>query len=128
MIHVERRKQTRIKFESNLTIEVLGDHPPTHLGSNKIPGLMVDVSTDGLRFLSPIDVPAGSAIRIDRDNEMILGEVCYNEPHSEGQFHLGILFRQVLANLRDLEPLLAALQSYEEDPKPGPHGARSTRR
>jgi hypothetical protein len=128
MIHVERRKQTRIKFESNLTIEVLGDHPPTHLGSNKIPGLMVDVSTDGLRFLSPIDVPAGSAIRIDRDNEMILGEVCYNEPHSDGQFHLGILFRQVLASLRDLEPLLAALQGYEEDAKSDTRDARSTRR
>ena len=76
MLNVERRKHSRVKFESNLTIEVLGDNPPTHLGSNKIPGLMVDVSTDGLRFLSPVDVPAGSAIRIDRENEMILGEVC----------------------------------------------------
>jgi hypothetical protein len=112
---VERRKQSRIKFETNLTIEILGDHPPLYQGSNKIPGLMVDVSTDGLRFLSPIDVEPGTAIRIDREAEMILGEVCYAEPHGEDQFHLGILFRQVLANLRDLEPLLRTLQSFEED-------------
>jgi hypothetical protein len=111
---VERRKQPRIKLETNLTIEILGDHPATYEGSNKIPGLMVDVSTDGMRFLSPVDIAPGTAIRIDRDTGMILGEVCYTESHGE-QFHLGILFRQVLANLRDLEPLLRTLQSYEED-------------
>jgi hypothetical protein len=111
---VERRKQPRIKLETNLTIEILGDHPATYEGSNKIPGLMVDVSTDGMRFLSPVDIAPGTAIRIDRDTGMILGEVCYTESHGE-EFHLGILFRQVLANLRDLEPLLRTLQSYEED-------------
>lgn len=111
---MERRKQPRIKLETNLTIEILGDHPATYEGSNKIPGLMVDVSTDGMRFLSPVDIAPGTAIRIDRDTGMILGEVCYTESHGE-QFHLGILFRQVLANLRDLEPLLRTLQSYEED-------------
>ncbi len=111
---MERRKQPRIKLETNLTIEILGDHPATYEGSNKIPGLMVDVSTDGMRFLSPVDIAPGTAIRIDRDTGMILGEVCYTESHGE-EFHLGILFRQVLANLRDLEPLLRTLQSYEED-------------
>jgi hypothetical protein len=111
---VERRKQPRINLETNLTIEILGDNPVTYQGSNKIPGMMVDVSTDGMRFLSPVDVAPGTAIRVDRDSGMILGEVCYVEVHGE-QFHLGILFRQVLANLRDLEPLLRTLQSYEEE-------------
>ena len=115
MLFVERRKKSRIKLETNLTIEILGDHPPLYQGSNKIPGLMVDVSTDGMRFLSPVDVEPGTAIRIDRESEMILGEVCYAEPHSDDQFHLGILFRQVLAHLRDLEPLLRCLQGFEED-------------
>jgi len=107
-MNVERRKQARINLETNLTIEILGDH------SRSVEGLMVDVSSDGMRFLSPVDVAPGTAIRVDRDGGMILGEVCYTEPHGE-QFHLGILFRQVLANLRDLEPLLRMLQSYEED-------------
>ena len=115
MLSVERRKQSRIGFETNLTIEILGDHPPLYQGSNKIPGLMVDISTDGMRFLSPVDVEPGTAIRIDRETEMILGEVCYAEPHGDHHFHLGILVRQVLANLRDLEPLLRTLQAFEED-------------
>lgn len=107
-MNVERRKQARINLETNLTIEILGDEP------QKIAGLMVDVSSDGMRFLSPVDIAPGTAIRVDQDGGMILGEVCYTEPNGK-QFHLGILFRQVLANLRDLEPLLRTLQSYEED-------------
>jgi len=117
---VERRKQTRINLETNLTIEILGDHP------SKVTGLMVDVSSDGMRFLSPVDVAPGTAIRVDRDGGMILGEVCYTEPHGE-QFHLGILFRQVLANLRDLEPLLRTLHSYEEDARARQNHPKPTR-
>lgn len=118
---MERRKQARINLETNLTIDVLGDHPA------KIEGLMVDVSTDGMRFLSPVDVAPGTAIRVDRDGGMILGEVCYTEPHGE-QFHLGILFRQVLSNLRDLEPLLRTLHSYEEDARARKEQPKPTRR
>jgi hypothetical protein len=117
---VERRKQPRINLETNLTIEILGNDPM------RVDGLMVDVSSDGMRFLSPVDVAPGTAIRVDRDGGMILGEVCYTEPHGE-QFHLGILFRQVLANLRDLEPLLRTLQSYEEDARANKGQPKPTR-
>ncbi len=75
---------------------------------------MLDVSPDGMRFLSPSPVAPSSAIRIDRPDGMILGEVCYCSPAPDNQFHLGLLFHQVLSNLRDLGPLLRTLQSYEE--------------
>jgi len=105
---VERRKENRIPFENNLTLRVLSEE------AVDLEGQMLDVSADGMRFLSPSPVAPSSAIRIDRPDGMILGEVCYCSPAPDNQFHLGLVFHQVLANLRDLEPLLRTLQSYEE--------------
>ncbi len=108
MFFVERRKENRIPFETNLTLRVLGD------GARDLDGQMLDVSADGMRFLSPAPVALSAAFRIDRPDGMILGEVCHCSPAPDNQYHLGLVFHQVLANLRDLEPLLRTLQSYEE--------------
>lgn len=104
---MERRKENRIPFETNLTLRVLGET------AVDLEGQMLDASADGMRFLSPSPVAPSTAIRIDRPDGMILGEVCYCTPTPDNQFHLGLIFHQVLANLRDLEPLLRTLQSYE---------------
>ena len=106
---VERRKEDRIPFATTLTLRILGDAPID------IEGQMLDVSADGMRFLSPCAVAPSSAIRIDRPDGMILGEVCYCAPAPGNQFYLGVLFRQVLSNLRDLEPILRTLQSYNDE-------------
>lgn len=106
---MERRKQNRLHFESDLVIRLLGDDPCD------LPGRMMDVSADGMRFDCARPVAPGTAIRIDREDGMILGEVCHCSTLADGVHSIGILFHQVLSNLRDLEPLLRTLHSYETE-------------
>ena len=100
---MEHRNEPRIPVEKTLTLRILGNAP------SDIEVQVIDVSADGMRYLSPRAVAPSSAIRIDRPDGMILGEVCYCDPAPENQFHLGVLFHQVLNNLRNLDPLLRTL-------------------
>ncbi len=105
---MERRKENRISFETNLTLRILGD------GALDLHGQTLDVSAGGMRFLSPAPVAPSTAFRIDRPDGIILGEVCHCSPAPDNQFYLGLVFHQALANLRDLEPFFRIFESDEE--------------
>ncbi len=95
---MERRRELRVTSEEPVRITVLGAH------EKRMQGRAVDISGQGVRILVPEPIAAGAAVKIELDDSLILGEVCYLQP--DGRWFLaGIEIDQVLAGLGELARL-----------------------
>jgi hypothetical protein len=81
---------------------VLGD------GEGAMDGTVVDVSNYGMGLIIPEPLPLGTPIKIEAHNELLLGEVCYCDPHA-GAYRVGLAVKHRLANLAQLNSLNRAL-------------------
>jgi hypothetical protein len=76
-----------------------------------------NVSAAGLQLVSESAIPAGSAIKIELDNSLALGEVVYCR--SEGEhFVLGVRLEHVLNGLAELQ---RRLMEFVEEPAASPN-------
>ena len=68
--------------------------------SSRIAGEMLDASGGGIAIRLPIHVTPGLLLRIDAEETMILGEVCYCQPISThpGSYRLGVLVEHWLGD------------------------------
>jgi hypothetical protein len=71
---------------------------------------VIDVSRRGLGLRLPAPLPAGSSIKIEAGDELILGEVAYCAP-DHGAFHAGLTIKHRLEGMSDLHRLNRALHS-----------------
>lgn len=70
----------------------------------------IDTSGRGLRLASPVTVPVGSAVKIELEDSIVLGEICYSLPAESGAaFRLGVEIDQVLTGLRELSRINSRL-------------------
>ncbi len=102
---VERRQEARIQTEEEVQVTVLADPPGAQMT-----GRAVDLSGRGLSLILAQALPAGVAVRIDRRDRLLLGEVAYCVAEG-GAFRLGIEVDQSLRQTRDLVALRCALQA-----------------
>jgi hypothetical protein len=65
---------------------------------------VMDFSGRGMRLRTSFDIPAGTAVRIDIDNSLLLGEVCHCV-QVDDHYEAGIKLDQVLSGLCDLEQI-----------------------
>jgi hypothetical protein len=72
---------------------------------------VLDYSGRGMRLGVNAQIPAGSAVRIEMDDQLILGEVCYCTPSRLGRYAVGLELEQALAHLDDLSSLTRALSA-----------------
>ncbi|MCC6538838.1 MAG: PilZ domain-containing protein [Bryobacterales bacterium] len=65
---------------------------------------VVNLSGSGLRLRSPQAQAAGTLVRVDCQDVMLLGEVCYCEPDGS-QFAMGVRLEHSLVHTESLERL-----------------------
>ena len=72
-------------------------------------------SDSGLGLLVQIAIPAGTALRIEWGNAILLGEAMYQRP-APGGFFVGVHLEHVLAGLRELKEQARRFQDAEVTP------------
>jgi hypothetical protein len=107
---VERRLRTRHSITHPVRLTLLGTDPSSDL---PVPGVVLDYSDRGMRVRVPQPVPAGAAIRVEIEDQILLGEACYCQSLTGGQFAIGVQLEQSLNNLDDLSRLVKALRGGE---------------
>lgn len=105
--HVERRLRTRHQITHPVRLTLLGADPTSDL---PVPGVVLDYSERGMRVRVPQPVAPGAAVRVEIEDQMLLGEVCYCQTLTGGQYAIGLQLEQSLNNLDDLSKLVQALQ------------------
>jgi hypothetical protein len=73
-------------------------------GSRPVEAFVLDRSDNGLQLRVPTPFPCDTLVKIDGENELILGKVCHCEPE-KGAYRLGIQLSAPLASLIELELL-----------------------
>jgi len=116
------RTENRIPVHRPVKLTVLGDKPQEY------EALLSNLSGRGLRVIVDAPVPVDSAVRVDLEDSIILGEVCYCEPFGD-QWALGLEMEQALSDLRGLcrlvERLLQEERKAQTDPVEAPMPPRT---
>jgi hypothetical protein len=106
---MERRKQSRVDIDQTVTVTVLGapDSPSFQAAT-------VDMSSSGMRILSPVAVPYQAVVKVQAGELLLLGEVIRVENCERGHM-LALKLQHSLEMWGDLYRLNDAL--HAESPK-----------
>ena len=103
---MERRREVRIRTDKPVEVTVLGSNEASS------PAQAVEFSGHGLQLVLPQPLPVNAPVKIEGDDWMMLGEVCYCR--QEGiHFVAGLKIDQTLDNLQELSELNANLLQTE---------------
>src|SRR2546426_12913 len=92
---MEQRREPRFVADQTVTITLLRD-PEIRLSAT-----VTDVSKGGLRLIAASPVTPGTAVKIEKDDSIILGEAVYCRQEPEFCV-IGVELNQVLAGLAEL--------------------------
>jgi len=110
---MERRREARIRTDKPVELTVLGRDETSG------PAQATEFSGHGLQLVIHRSIPVNAAVKVEGDDWMMLGEVCYCRP--EGiHFVAGLKIDQTLDNLRELAELNKNLLSTEQEPERAP--------
>ena len=107
---MERRKAIRLKTNHPARLTVLG------VKNQDLATTIVDLSCRGLRLKAATSIAAASAVKIQTQDVLLLGEVRHCDV-SESGFLIGIEVQHVLTRLRELAYLNERLVSGWRTPK-----------
>lgn len=107
---VERRREPRIQASQPAQLTVLGEQERTW------PATVVDLSGRGLRVRADSTVAVGAAVKVEINDALLLGDVCYSIPESGG-YLIGVEVDQVLSGLSDVAKLNRALLMEQSAPR-----------
>jgi hypothetical protein len=82
-------------------------------GNQEIPAFLANVSGKGMQLTTTIQLPLSAPVRVDANDQMFLGEVCYCKPAEKG-FLVGLILEQVLNGMGTLHALAQRLLQEEE--------------
>ena len=95
---MERRREVRIRTDKPVEVTVLGSNEASS------PAQAVEFSGHGLQLVLPQPLPVSAPVKVEGDDWMMLGEVCYCR--QEGiHFVAGLKIDQTLENLTELDNL-----------------------
>ena len=95
---MERRREPRIQAFQKVDLILLGDNaPPIDANATQFSG-------NGLRLVLKQSVPVGAAVKVQGDDWLVLGEVCYCRKERLN-FVVGLQLEHSLTGLRQLEEL-----------------------
>lgn len=109
---MERRREARIRTDKQVELTVLGNDKASG------PAQAIEFSGHGLQLVVHRPIPVNAAVKVEGDDWMMLGEVCYCR--QEGiHFVAGVKIDQALDNVHELDEinknLLATEQTTELD-------------
>ena len=103
---MERRREARIRTDKPVELTVLGSDEASG------PAQAIEFSGHGLQLVLHRPIPVNAAVKVEGDDWMMLGEVCYCR--QEGiHFVAGLRIEQTLENLQELSELNKNLLSTE---------------
>lgn len=111
---MDNRSEPRLAADREIAITILGKPPSRH------PALVKNRSGSGLGLLVAVEIPPGTALRIELGDDLVLGEVMYCRPMESGWF-VGVQLEQMLRGLAELRNRFAEFYDHFEEP------ARETR-
>ena len=104
---MERRREARIRADKPVELTVLGNEEASG------PAQVIDFSGHGLQVVLHRPIPVNSAIKVEGEDWLMLGEVCYCR--QEGiHFVAGLKIDQTLENLDELSKLNENLLSTQQ--------------
>ena len=92
---MDKRCQPRFATEQTVAITTLGEHHRRQMAKVK------NTSESGLGLLVDTEIRAGTALRIELEDAILLGEVMYCRP-VEGKHFVGVQLEQMLRGLSEL--------------------------
>jgi c-di-GMP-binding flagellar brake protein YcgR len=95
---MERRREPRISSSQLVWLTVLGENEV------RCRATTIDLSGRGMKLMVAWRLSQDAAVKIEIDDALYLGEICYCRPENGG-FMIGIEIDQVLTGLRDLAQL-----------------------
>jgi hypothetical protein len=117
---MERRREARIRTDKPVELTVLGTDEASG------PAQAIEFSGHGLRLVIHRPIPVNAPVKVEGDDWMMLGEVCYCR--QEGiHFVAGLKIDQTLDNLQELDELNRnLLGAPQEIPQQAEHIEPST--
>jgi hypothetical protein len=110
---MERRREARIRADKPVELTILGNEEASG------PAQVIEFSGHGLQVVLHRPIPVNSAIKVEGEDWMMLGEVCYCR--QEGiHFLAGLKIDQTLDNLNELAKLNENLLSTQQKPERSP--------
>ena len=91
----DRRREPRFSTDQSAVLVLLSE------GDLRLPVQVLEISGTGLRLLLNRLVHVDSAVRIDLNDCILLGEVCHCAP-APGGYLCGVQLEQALTNVSDL--------------------------
>jgi hypothetical protein len=82
-------------------------------GDQPIPAQLIDWSDRGMRLLTDQALAPGTPVRIDWQDQLVLGEVCHCQPATPTGFSIGLRLHQMLNGLDRLRQLSRRLMGDE---------------
>ena len=101
------RKDFRFKTNQPVSLTILGRYSrdaDTHL-----PACMVNISGRGISLTTKSSVPVSSAVRLDVNDNLLLGEVCHSRQTGPSEYICGVRLEQVLTAVGDLSNLVSGI-------------------
>lgn len=111
--YVERRRETRFTVNQQAQLTIL------NASKERLPAHLVEASGKGMRFRTCRALAAGTAVKIELGDALLLAEVIFSrsEPEAgEGSYVTGVKIDQVLAPLSELISLHRSLLA-EQTPR-----------
>ena len=103
---MERRRETRFTVNQQAQLTLLNALKETLLAH------LVEASGKGMRFRTRCAIPAGTAVKVELGDALLLAEVIFSRPVPEAgeeSFVIGVKIDQVLAPLSELMSLHRSL-------------------
>lgn len=99
---MEQRGEPRIDVEQTVRLTTLGGQ------SEELPAQIANLSGTGMRLLVDRHIPAGATLRVEWDQILLLGEVCYCQS-VDGGYAIGVELEHALLHTRELHRLAREL-------------------
>ena len=106
---MERRKEPRAPAEQSVFLVALSAEG-TH--QKPVVAQLIESSASGLRLILPSALAAGTPVRIEYANRLLLGEIVFCGPSGDG-WTAGIRVQHVIADLASLEKLRKAIEDEQ---------------
>jgi hypothetical protein len=107
---MDKRCEPRFAVDQSVTITTLGEHRSRQAAKVR------NSSGSGLGLVVDTEIAVGTAVRIEWDDAILLGEAMYTRPLDNGHF-VGVQLEQMLRGLQELHRSMQAFAlEAEEDP------------
>ena len=97
------------RFETNqlVSLTILGRY--SRDADTRLPARMVNISGRGISLTTESRVLLSSAVRLDVNDNVLLGEVCHSRQTGPSEFICGVRLEQALTAVGDLSKLVSGI-------------------